>query len=57
MAFFGGYFGVGGTVTVVVTPTPPSPVESPLPETSAELVDHISDALDRLPEYAKAKAR
>ncbi|MGN6108544.1 MAG: hypothetical protein ACTHU0_25790 [Kofleriaceae bacterium] len=55
MAYFGSYYGVTPTVTVVRPPDPPIPVESPVPPSSPAYVDHARLAIDRLCQYAKTK--
>lgn len=56
MSWLGGWLGGTSTTTYVMPSNSSPPVESPFEETEPEYVDHAQAAIDRLCQYAKAKA-
>lgn len=55
MSYFGAYFG-GEVETVVEEPAAPEPISAAFSTAGLEVLDHVTAAIDRLCEYAKAKA-
>lgn len=53
--YYGAYYGIESIEVAASEPTLPEPVESPLETSDPAYVDHVTAALERLPQYAKAK--
>lgn len=57
MSWVGGWLGGTVVTTYLTPPHVTEPVESPLEPTDPEYVDHVQEAINRLCQYAKAKAQ